>query len=98
MAKKLDPIHPGEVLLADFLEPLDVSQYRLAHGVSVPPRPALAPADSAQPTVGLADAAIASASRALAALISSSSAFRRTANRASIASILPCCCLLVSTT
>jgi len=38
MAKKLDPIHPGEVLLADFLEPLDVSQYRLAHGVSVPPR------------------------------------------------------------
>lgn len=38
MAKKLDPIHPGEVLLADFLEPLDVSQYRLAHGISVPPR------------------------------------------------------------
>jgi plasmid maintenance system antidote protein VapI len=30
MAKKLDPIHPGEVLLTDFLEPLDVSQYRLA--------------------------------------------------------------------
>ena len=38
MAKKLDPIHPGEVLLADFLEPLDVSQYRLAHSISVPPR------------------------------------------------------------
>ena len=38
MAKKLDPIHPGEVLLADFLEPLGVSQYRLAHGISVPPR------------------------------------------------------------
>jgi addiction module HigA family antidote len=38
MAKKLDPIHPGEVLLADFLEPLDVSQYRLAHAISVPPR------------------------------------------------------------
>ncbi len=38
MAKKLDPIHPGEVLLADFLEPLDVSQYRFAHGISVPPR------------------------------------------------------------
>ncbi len=38
MAKKLDPIHPGDVLLADFLEPLDISQYRLAHAISVPPR------------------------------------------------------------
>jgi addiction module HigA family antidote len=38
MAKKLAPIHPGEVLLADFLEPLEISQYRLAHGISVPPR------------------------------------------------------------
>ena len=38
MAKKLDPIHPGEVLLADFLEPLAISQYRLAHAISVPPR------------------------------------------------------------
>ena len=38
MAKKLDPVHPGEVLLADFLEPLAVSQYRLAHSISVPPR------------------------------------------------------------
>ena len=37
-AKKLAPIHPGEVLLADFLEPLSLSQYRLAHDVSVPPR------------------------------------------------------------
>jgi antitoxin HigA-1 len=35
---KLPPIHPGEVLLADFLEPLALSQYRLAHDVSVPPR------------------------------------------------------------
>ena len=35
---KLAPIHPGEVLLADFLEPLALSQYRLAHDVSVPPR------------------------------------------------------------
>lgn len=38
VAKKLDPIHPGEVLLADFLEPLGLSQYRLAHSISVPPR------------------------------------------------------------
>ena len=36
--RKLTPIHPGEVLLADFLEPLALSQYRLAHDVSVPPR------------------------------------------------------------
>lgn len=35
---KLAPIHPGEVLLADFLEPFGLSQYRLAHDVSVPPR------------------------------------------------------------
>ena len=38
MAKKLAPIHPGEVLLADFLEPNELSQYRLAHSISVPPR------------------------------------------------------------
>ena len=38
MAKKLDPIHPGEVLLEEFLGPLGISQYRLAHAISVPPR------------------------------------------------------------
>lgn len=37
-ARKLPPIHPGEVLWADFLEPLAISQYRLAHDLSVPPR------------------------------------------------------------
>jgi antitoxin HigA-1 len=36
--RKLDPIHPGEVLLNDFLEPLGLSQYRLAQDISVPPR------------------------------------------------------------
>lgn len=36
--EKLAPIHPGEVLLADFLQPLGLSQYRLAHDISVPPR------------------------------------------------------------
>lgn len=36
--RKLDPIHPGEVLLHEFLEPLGLSQYRLAHDISVPPR------------------------------------------------------------
>ena len=38
MAKKLDPIHPGEILLEEFLNPLDLSQYRLAKEISVPPR------------------------------------------------------------
>ena len=36
--RKLTPIHPGEVLQADFLEPLELSQYRLANDLSVPPR------------------------------------------------------------
>jgi len=36
--RKIAPIHPGEILLAEFLEPLRVSQYRLAHDISVPPR------------------------------------------------------------
>ena len=35
---KLAPIHPGEVLLKEFLEPLGLSQYRLAKDLSVPPR------------------------------------------------------------
>ena len=37
-ARKLAPIHPGEILLADFLEPLGLSQYRVARDISVPPR------------------------------------------------------------
>jgi addiction module HigA family antidote len=36
--RKLSPIHPGDVLQADFLEPLALSQYRLAQDLSVPPR------------------------------------------------------------
>lgn len=34
----LSPIHPGEVLLEEFLEPLEISQYRLAKDISVPAR------------------------------------------------------------
>ncbi len=34
----LPPIHPGEVLLEEFLEPMSISQYRLAKDVGVPPR------------------------------------------------------------
>lgn len=36
--KTLAPIHPGEVLLEEFLEPMGISQYRLAKDISVPPR------------------------------------------------------------
>lgn len=36
--KKVLPIHPGEVLLEDFLKPLGISQYRLAKDLRVPPR------------------------------------------------------------
>ena len=36
--KKLLPIHPGEVLLAEFLAPMGLSQYRLAKGINVSPR------------------------------------------------------------
>ena len=35
---KLPPVHPGEVLLEEFLEPMGISQYRLAKDISVPPR------------------------------------------------------------
>jgi addiction module HigA family antidote len=37
-SRKLRPIHPGEVLLLDFLEPLGISQYRVARDISVPAR------------------------------------------------------------
>jgi addiction module HigA family antidote len=36
--KKLPPIHPGEVLIEEFLKPMGLSQYRLAKDITVPPR------------------------------------------------------------
>ena len=36
--KKLKLIHPGEILLEDFLRPLNLTQYRLAKDISVPAR------------------------------------------------------------
>ena len=36
--RKLDPVHPGEILLEEYLTPLGLSQYRLAKDLSVPPR------------------------------------------------------------
>ncbi|HRQ24236.1 MAG TPA: HigA family addiction module antitoxin [Anaerolineales bacterium] len=38
MTNKLPPIHPGEILLEEFLEPMGISQYRLAKDTNVPPR------------------------------------------------------------
>ncbi|MGD0486793.1 MAG: HigA family addiction module antitoxin [Syntrophorhabdales bacterium] len=37
-AKTIEPIHPGEILSEEFLKPLNISQYRLAKDISVPPR------------------------------------------------------------
>jgi addiction module HigA family antidote len=36
--KKMKPIHPGEILLEEFLAPMSISQYRLAKDISVPAR------------------------------------------------------------
>ena len=39
MAKRdFQPIHPGEILLEEFLHPMKISQYRLAKDISVPQR------------------------------------------------------------
>ncbi len=37
MDEMLSPIHPGEVLLEDFMKPLGLTQYRLAHDIGVTP-------------------------------------------------------------
>ncbi len=36
--KKFEPVHPGEILLEEFLKPMGISQYRLSKDISVPPR------------------------------------------------------------
>jgi len=38
MSTRLAPVHPGEVLREEFLIPLEISQYRLAKDIGVPPR------------------------------------------------------------
>lgn len=35
---KLDPVHPGEVLMEDFIKGFDITQHRLAVAIGVPPR------------------------------------------------------------
>ena len=36
--EKLPLVHPGKILIEEFLKPLNISQYRLAKDISVPPR------------------------------------------------------------
>lgn len=38
MSNKFTPIHPGEILLEEFLNLMGISQYRLAKDINVPPR------------------------------------------------------------
>ncbi len=35
---RMPPIHPGEILLEEFLVPMGISQYKLSKDISVPPR------------------------------------------------------------
>jgi len=36
--KRIKPIHPGEILMEEFLKPLELSQNQLANDIGVPPR------------------------------------------------------------
>ena len=36
--RMLQPVHPGEILLEEFLRPMGISQYRLAKDIRIPPR------------------------------------------------------------
>ncbi len=38
MKRDMPPVHPGEILLEDFLKPMGITQYRLAKSISVPQR------------------------------------------------------------
>lgn len=38
MGQSLSAVHPGEILLLEFMEPLGITQYRLAKETAVPPR------------------------------------------------------------
>ncbi len=36
MAKRLEPVPPGEILLEEFMKPLEISQNRLARDIDIP--------------------------------------------------------------
>ena len=38
MKRDMPPVHPGEILLEDFLKPMGITQYRLAKSIGVPQR------------------------------------------------------------
>ena len=38
MKTKMEPVHPGEVLMHEFLKPMNITQYRLAKDMHVPAR------------------------------------------------------------
>lgn len=38
IAKKIPPVHPGEILMEEFIKPMELSQNRLANDIGVPPR------------------------------------------------------------
>ena len=38
MARKIAPVHPGEILSKEFLDPMEITQYRLAKDINVPAR------------------------------------------------------------
>lgn len=38
MSNKIQNIHPGEIILEEFLKPMDISQNKLARDIKVPPR------------------------------------------------------------
>jgi len=38
MKRNMSPVHPGEILLEDFLKPMGITQYRLAKSIGVPQR------------------------------------------------------------
>jgi addiction module HigA family antidote len=38
LTNKINPIHPGEILLTEFMEPLQISQNQLARDINVAPR------------------------------------------------------------
>jgi addiction module HigA family antidote len=37
-SRKLSPVHPGEILVHEFLDPMKITQYRLAKSIGVTPR------------------------------------------------------------
>jgi len=38
LKREIDPIHPGEILLEEFIKPLGITQYRLSKDIHVDPR------------------------------------------------------------